>query len=99
MLPDSCATPPVRIEVVDVLESGVAPCGYEKGDTWFMRSDEVPDGLCVWALVAMAPMLVALRFGGGIPWEGNGSVGRVCCSDPSNPVVFELRRLEEADPR
>jgi uncharacterized repeat protein (TIGR04076 family) len=95
MQPDSCHTPAVRIEVIDVLESGVAPCGYEKGDTWVMTSDEVPEGLCIWALMAMAPMLVALRFGGDVPWAENGSIGRVCCSDPGNPVVFELSRVEE----
>jgi uncharacterized repeat protein (TIGR04076 family) len=95
MDPDSCYTPPVRITVVDVLGDGKPSCGYAKGDTWLISSDELPAGLCVWALVSMAPFLAVLRFSGSMPWETDKDVASVCCSDPNNPVVFELRRLQD----
>lgn len=91
--PDSCYTPPVRISVVDVLGGGQPPCGYRKGDAWTVSSDEAPAGLCLWAIVSMAPFLAALRFSGSMPWEADKDAVSVCCSDPGNPVVFELRRL------
>jgi uncharacterized repeat protein (TIGR04076 family) len=43
--------------------------------------------------VSMAPFLAALRFSGSMPWEADKDAVSVCCSDPGNPVVFELRRL------
>lgn len=95
MLPDSCPTPAVRITVLEVMAKGEAPCGYRVGDTWLVNSDETPPGICMWALAGMAPLLVALRFSGNVPWEADGSRGTVCCPDPNNPVVFEVRRLAD----
>jgi uncharacterized repeat protein (TIGR04076 family) len=93
MLPDSCPTPPVRITVLEVRSEAEPPCGYRAGDTWLVNSDETPPGICIWALMSMAPLLVALRFSGNVPWEADGSGATVCCSDPNNPVVFEVRRV------
>ncbi len=95
MEPDSCYTPPVRITVRDVMGNSRPSCGYKPGDTWLVSSDETPAGLCMWAVVSMAPFLAALRFSGGMPWEEDKDVATVCCSDPNNPVVFELRRVRE----
>ena len=52
-----------------------------------------PTGVCTWALSAIAPFLATLRFGGVLPWESDPDRTVVCCPDPANPVVFELRRV------
>ena len=79
------------------MAKGEAPCGYHAGDTWVVNSDETPPGICIWALTSMAPLLVALRFSGNVPWETDGSRATVCCPDPNDPVVFEVRRLTEGE--
>jgi uncharacterized repeat protein (TIGR04076 family) len=88
----------VRITVLDVLESGEPPCGYRAGDSWTVTDFNAPAGMCTWALSAIAPFLATLRFGGVLPWESDPDRTVVCCPDPANPVVFELRRTGSDEP-
>ncbi len=81
----------IQVKVVKILEKGVCPFGYKRGDT-FTYEEKTPQ-ICHWANLVILPFATALRFGGNIPWEEKG-VCRVCCPDPKNPVVFEIRRLE-----
>jgi hypothetical protein len=41
------------------------------------------------------PFTTALRFGGDVPWESEPGLARICCPDPDNLVVFEIRRVEQ----
>jgi uncharacterized repeat protein (TIGR04076 family) len=91
--PGQTMTHDVRITVLDVLESGEPPCGYRAGDSWLVTDFHAPEGMCMWALNAIAPFLATLRCGGVFPWESDRDRAVVCCPDPGNPVVLELRRV------
>ena len=81
----------ITVTVVTILEKGECPLGLKPGDT-FQFSEKTPC-MCHWAYLVILPFATALRFGGNIPWEEKG-VCKVCCPDPNNPVVFEIRRVE-----
>lgn len=81
----------IEVKVTTILEKGVCPFGYKSGDT-FTFDEKTPPGICNWAYLAILPFATALLFGGNIPWEEKG-LCRVCCPDPGNPVVFEIRRI------
>lgn len=83
----------IEVEVVSILEKGKCPFGLKIGDT-FQFDEKTPPGICHWAYLVILPFATALRFGGNIPWEDKG-VCRVCCPDPNNPVVFEIRRVDK----
>ncbi|MDP7420687.1 MAG: TIGR04076 family protein [bacterium] len=83
----------VLVTVKDVMGSGKTSCGYRVGNTWTVTGHETIEGFCGWAFAAMLPFLTVLRFGGSFPWEPDEDTALVCCPDPHNPVVFELRRL------
>ena len=89
-------TPEILITVREVMGGGEGPCGYKPGDSWLVADYGAPEGLCTWAIAALAPYLATLRFGGRLPWEDEPDRALACCSDPKNPVVFELRRMPSA---
>jgi uncharacterized repeat protein (TIGR04076 family) len=37
------------------------------------------------------PAVRVYQFGGSHPWEKEPGKARLCCPDPDNPVVFEVR--------
>lgn len=82
----------VEVRVVKILEKGVCPLGFTVGDTWKFGT-RTPADFCHWAYCVILPFATTLRFHGSIPWEEEGRC-RVCCPDPNNPVVFEIRRIE-----
>ncbi|MBU7014773.1 MAG: TIGR04076 family protein [Theionarchaea archaeon] len=82
----------IEIEVVRILEGGACPFGFKPGDI-FQIDENPPAELCHWAYLVILPFATALRFGGDIPWEEKG-ICSVCCPDPKNPVVFEIRRVK-----
>jgi uncharacterized repeat protein (TIGR04076 family) len=83
----------VEVRVIRTLEKGSCPLGFTVGDTWKFGTRTPPD-FYHWAHCTILPFATALRFDGSIPWEEEGSC-RVCCPDPNNPVVFEIRRIEK----
>ena len=88
-------TPEILITVKEVMGTGVPPCAYKPGDSWLVTDYGAPEGLCTWAIASIAPYLATLRFGGRLPWEDDQDRALACCSDPLNPVVFELRRMPQ----
>jgi len=84
----------VKITVKEIQGTGVCSYGIKPGDSWIVTSEESPGGFCTWALQAIFPFLTVLRFGGQFPWERDKDTAVVCCPDPHNPVVFELRRTK-----
>lgn len=82
----------VTITVTKITGIGICPVNHKVGDTFKVTGAERVDGLCGWAYHAILPFLTVLRYGGEFPWEKNKDVATVCCPDPNNSVVFELRR-------
>jgi uncharacterized repeat protein (TIGR04076 family) len=84
----------IKVKVVKILEKGTCPDGLKVGDE-FVFERTPPPNFCHWAYYSILPFITALRFGGNIPWEEKEGTCRLCCSDPDNPVVFEISRVEE----
>lgn len=82
----------VLIKVTKIMGTGTCPNHHCVGDTFTVTGAETVEGLCGWAYHAMLPFLTVLRFGGEFPWEDDKDKAIVCCPDPSNPVVFEIKR-------
>ena len=74
-----------------ISQKGTCAAGHKVGDE-FIIGEEIPPGLCPWAFHSIFPAAAVLQFGGSFPWENNPDRTTVACSDPENPVVFELRR-------
>ncbi|MBU7044254.1 MAG: TIGR04076 family protein [Theionarchaea archaeon] len=81
----------VEVTVVQILEGGECPLGYTVGDTWTFGI-HTPPHFCHWAYLVILPFATVLRFDGSIPWEEEGRC-TVCCPDPHNPVVFEIKQV------
>ena len=52
---------------------------------------------CHWAYNSLYPGACALSLGGSLFWSDDPERVELCCPDPNNPVVFELRRGEAWD--
>jgi uncharacterized repeat protein (TIGR04076 family) len=77
-----------------VSQKGFCQADHRVGDE-FVISQTTPEGMCSWAVTAVFPYAEALEFGGTFPWESGPDRARVACSDPDNPVIFELRKEED----
>lgn len=82
----------VCVEVVS--QKGTCHAGHKIGDKWIV-SGKTPEGICLTAFSCLYPLLSALRFGGSFLWEVDPDMISVACADADNPVVFELRRMDE----
>lgn len=79
----------VRLEVTEILIGGECPVGIKVGDSWLVEDGIVPEGICAAAWNAIQPYVVAIRYGGVMPWSGEAEFS-ACCPDPANPVVFKM---------
>ncbi|MBI4494404.1 MAG: TIGR04076 family protein [Chloroflexi bacterium] len=84
--------PKVQIRVARVRRR--CPLGHKVGDSWEMGAT-TPEGICMYAFLAIAPAWSALRTGGRFGWEEDPDVVHFACPDQGE-VVFELRRVDEA---
>jgi len=79
-----------------VSQKGICRAGH-KVDDEFVLGRECPAGICGWAYCALHGRMTVLAYGGIFPWtEAPDYSTLVACPDANNPVVFKLRRLEEA---
>jgi len=88
------ATPagqPLEIRALDIRGTGVCLLDIKVDDVF--RSNREVGVVCHWAAHTILPFTTALRFGGDLPWESEPGLARVCCPDPDDPVVFEIRRV------
>lgn len=83
-----------EVSVTVISQKGSCEAGHKIGDE-FRIADKTPPGMCPWAFYALFPFITALQFGGSFPWEEEKDKATVACPDPSNPVVFELKRLRK----
>jgi uncharacterized repeat protein (TIGR04076 family) len=84
----------VRLEVTEILVGGECPVGIKVGDSWLIEDGIVPQGICAAAWNAIQPYVVAIRYGGVMPWSGEAKFS-ACCPDPGNPVVFKMTAVED----
>ena len=74
-----------------ISQKGTCAAQHKVGDE-FVIGQETPAKLCSWAFYSLFPFAEVLQFGGSFPWEKDPNKATVACPDPTNPVVFELRR-------
>ena len=83
-----------KVSVKVVSQKGTCAQEHKVGDHWIV-DQKTPEGICLSAFNSLFPSLRVLMFGGAFPWENDPDVTTAACPDPTNPVVFELRRLHE----
>ena len=81
-----------KVSIRVVSQQGTCAAGHRVGDEWVIE-DKTPEGICAFAFTSFFHLLTPLMFGGAFPWEEDPDATTVACPDPTNPVVFELRRL------
>jgi len=74
-----------------ISQKGTCAAQHKVGDE-FVIGEQTPPSLCSWAFYSLFPFAQVLQFGGSFPWEQDRNKTTVACPDPTNPVVFELRR-------
>jgi len=84
----------VKVKVLEIRGGGKCSFNLKVGDE-FEFEHLPPQNFCHWAFHSMLPLITALRFGADVPWEKTKGVGRICCPDPDNTVIFEINRIEE----
>ncbi len=84
----------INIKITKILGNGICPMGHKVDQTFLVDDFKKPEGLCSWAFNSIYPFLTVLRFGGTFPWSQKPDQVEICCPDPANPVVFELKRIK-----
>jgi uncharacterized repeat protein (TIGR04076 family) len=80
----------VKIKIVS--QKGSCGAGHKKGDEWVIRG-QTPAHMCNAAYTALAPFVRTLQYGGEYEWPLGSGTLQLCCTDPFNPVVFEITRI------
>ena len=81
-----------KIIVKVISQKGTCEAGHKINDE-FVIEQQTPPNLCSWAFHVLFPFAEVLQFGGSFPWEEDPDKVTIACPDPTNPVVFELRRI------
>ncbi len=80
-----------QIKVRVFSQKGTCVANHKVGDE-FVVTDMCPGNMCAWAFYTIFPYAQVLLSSGSFPWEKDPDRCTVACSDPLNPVVFELVR-------
>ena len=80
----------VTARVVHIMGKGTCPQGMTPGMEFDLSADAPMP--CGSARHALQPAFWVLQFGGAFPWQSDPDKVELCCPDPNNPVVFEVRR-------
>ncbi len=84
-----------EVQVRVISQKGVCKYGMKVGDQWVVGG-LIPGGICLGAWSNIYPNLRLLRYGGIIPYNPDPDIIKVVCPDIENPVIFELRRLNDS---
>ncbi len=84
----------VQITIKSVTK-GECSQGFKPGDTWLIKENKTPGGMCLGAFNAIFPALQVFRTGGEQHWDEDKDVTCVSCPDPKHQLIFELKRLRE----
>ena len=71
--------------------------GHRVGEKVVFDGETVQGRVCLHALYSFLPKVFAMRFGAEFPWLEDKDVATHACPDAFNPVVFEIRRVEESN--
>lgn len=82
----------VQITIKSVTKSKCSQ-GFKPGDTWLIKEDKTPGGMCLGAFEAAYSSLRVLRCGGEQYWDKDKDVSYVSCPDPEVQLIYELKRL------
>jgi len=82
----------VRIRVVS--QKGFCSIGHKPGDEIIVSENGIDGKICIHALYSMLPKAFAIMYGAKFPWVKQGENPRHACPDGTNPVIFELVRIE-----
>ena len=93
-----------KVAVKVASQHGFCAYNHKVGDEWvigYTKPDgsigaTTPAGMCIMAFHSLLPAIWTLMYSGNFPWEADPDViTNMACPDAKNPVVFELRRLQE----
>jgi uncharacterized repeat protein (TIGR04076 family) len=79
-------------DVIAKVISQKGNCEAHKVGDEFVIGEQTPPNVCSWAFHSLFPFAQVLQFGGSFPWEKDKNKAIVACPDPTNQVMFELRR-------
>ncbi|KPL04276.1 MAG: hypothetical protein AMJ90_01455 [candidate division Zixibacteria bacterium SM23_73_2] len=85
--------PDIKVEVKSV--KGKCALGHKPGEVFYFQGGTTPENLCVEAMLTVIPTARTLMFKGTHFWVSDPDAIEVCCPDPVNLVVFEVRRLKK----
>jgi len=86
---------PVRITIKSV----GTECSqkFKVGDSWTISDGKTPAGMCRGAYDSLSAAIWVLMTGGSFPWESDPEAALIACPDPAVRVVYEVRRIKEAE--
>jgi len=84
--------PNIKVTVKSV--KGKCSLKHKVGEEFIFKGGIAPGGLCTEGMLTVIPVARTLMFGGIHFWEDDPDAISVCCPDPKNPVVFEVRRIK-----
>ena len=83
-----------KVKVRVISQKGYCLFDHKEGDEWIF-GDTSPAGLCLGAFGALLPFIRILIAGGHYEFPVGSGVVQLCCTDPFNPVIFELTTIPE----
>jgi uncharacterized repeat protein (TIGR04076 family) len=92
---------PAKVVMKILSVKGTCEAKHEVGQEFDLSGDFTlgmsgcPNTICPSLFYAIYPNYRVLRFGGSFPWDKDPNVTQVACPDPLNPVVVQLRRIQE----
>lgn len=76
-----------------IRQEGHCGAGHRVGDEVILDGQTVQGRVCLDAMCAFVPWVLALRYGAKFPWQEDKEAVICACPDAANPVVFEIRRV------
>ena len=83
----------VEVKVKSV--KGKCDFGHKVGDIIRFDGKTIKGNICYSALMVLLPKIYSMRYGAEFPWAEDKDAIENACSDPENPVVFEIRRIRK----
>ncbi|MFC1978602.1 TIGR04076 family protein [Chloroflexota bacterium] len=85
-------TKPIKVTVHSITK-GECDIGHKVGDSWTIRSNATPDGMCAPAYHTMYSVLRMFQSGGEFSRDIDKDAKLVACPDAKHMVIFEVRIL------
>ena len=76
-----------------IRQKGHCGAGHQVGDEVVFDGQTVQGRVCLDAMCAFLPWVLAMRYGVKFPWQEDKEAVICACPDAENPVIFEIRRV------